>query len=204
MTSNKKPTTKRAFASNLSTSNLIAGAILVSVLSVVLALVIGRMLVDSLMLNARVIGKKSAASQQMNANYDALKGLEDDYNSLGATRETVATALPTRPDLPVLWAMLENIATTSGMTTNSVNSTATTDVDAPAGGPVQQLPITVSVQGSYTALQEYLKNIERSTRPLRVTNINLSGTNNAVQATLTITTYYQGAAKLDASSEVVQ
>lgn len=203
-TKNKKTTSKQAFASNLSTSNLIALAILVGILSVVIALIIGRMLVSSMMLNARVIGKKSTASKQISANYDNLKKLQDEYNSLGATRETITTALPTKPSLPQLWAMMENLGTSSGVSTGSVTSVATSDAEAPAGGTVQQLPINVSVQGSYAAVQDYLKNIELSTRPLRVTNVTLSGTNNTVQANLTIVTYYQGAADLNVGSEVVQ
>lgn len=202
----KKPTTKnrQSFASNLSTSNLIAACILVGILSIVIALFIGRMLIDSMMLNARVIGKKSTANKQISTNYDNLKNLQDDYNSLGALRDTITTALPTNPALPQLWAMLENIGNTSGVVVNSVSSTTTSDADAPAGSALQQLPVTVSAQGSYDAIQSFLKNIELSTRPLRVTNVALSGTNNSIQATLTITTYYQGAADLKVGSEVVQ
>lgn len=200
----KKVSKKQAFANSLSTSNLIAVSILISILSVVLAIIIGRMLVSSLMLNARVIGKKTTASKQINANYDNLKGLQSSYNSLGALRETASNALPIKPELPLLWAMMENIGTTSGVSTTSVTSVVTSDVAAPAGGPVQQLPITVSVQGSYAAIQTYLKNIELSTRPLRVSNVTLSGTNANVQANLLITTYYQGPADLNVGSEVVQ
>lgn len=203
-TKTTKSATKKAFASNLSTSNLIAAAILVGVLSVVLAVIVGRMLLGTMMLNARVIGKKNTANKQVSTNYDNLKSLQTDYNGLGATRETVASALPTRPSLPQLWAMMENIGNTSGVSTSSVSSTTTSDAEAPAGGAVQQLPITVSVQGSYTAIQDYLKNLELSSRPLRVTNVTLSGTNNTVQANLTIVTYYQGAADLKVGSEVVQ
>ncbi len=199
-----KTTTKKAFASNLSTSNLIAVAILIGILSVAIALIVGRMLLSSMMLNARVIGKKNAANKQISANYDNLKGLQDQYSSLGATRETVTAALPTKPSLPELWAMMENIGNTSGVSTSSVTSVVTTDAEAPAGGPVQQLPITVSVQGSYTAIQDYLKNLELSTRPLRVSSVSISGSTNTVQANLTIVTYYQGAADLKVGSEVVQ
>jgi len=200
----KPATNKKTFASDLSTSNLIVLALLVGILSIVIAIIIGRMLVDSMMLNAKVIGKKSEASKQINANYDALKGLQSEYTGLGSTRETITTALPTKPSLPQLWAMMENIGNSSGVTTNSVASTVTTDVEAPAGSSVMQLPITVSVQGSYAAVQTYLSNLELSTRPLRVTNVTLSGTNNVTQATLSITTYYQGKANLNVESEVVK
>lgn len=203
-TKTKKTASSKAFASNLSTSNLIAAALLVGVLSVVLALIIGRMLLSSMMLNARVIGKKSAASKQISTNYDNLKKLQGDYSALGATREIITTSLPSQPALPQLWAMMENIANSSGVSTSSVGSVAMADAEAPAGGPVQQLPITVTVQGSYAAIQQYLKNIEQSTRPLRVTNVTLSGTDTTVQASLTVVTYYQGAADLKVGSEVVQ
>lgn len=199
-----KDARKQAFASNLSTSNLIALALLVGILSVAVALLVGRMLLGSMMLNARVIGKKSAANKQISANYDNLKSLQNEYNSLGASRETINSALPTKPNLPQLWAMMENIGNSSGVSTSSVSSVTLSDAEAPAGGPVQQLPITVSVQGSYAAIQDYLKNLELSTRPLRVTNVTISGTNNTVQANLTIVTYYQGAADLKVGSEVVK
>lgn len=203
-TKSAKVSKRQAFANSLSTSNLIALSILIGVLSVLLALVVGKALVGSMMLNARVIGKKSAASKQINANYDALKGLQGEYNALGAMRETVATALPNKPDLPQLWAMMENIGNASGVATTSVNSVSTSDSVAAAGGPVQSLPISVAVQGTYPAIQSYLQNLEASTRPLRVTNITLSGTNNSIQANLTITTYYQGPADLSVGSEALQ
>lgn len=203
-TATNKISKKQAFANSLSTSNLIAVAILVSVLSIVLAVIIGKMLVGSMMLNARVIGKKSAASKQISTNYDNLKNLQSEYGALGSNREVAANALPTKPGLPELWAMLENIGTNSGVSTSAVGSTQTSDNEAPAGAPVQQLPVTVTVQGSYAAIQTYLQNIELSARPLRVTNVTLSGTNNVIQANLTITTYYQGPANLNIGSEVVQ
>lgn len=194
----------KAFANSLSTSNLIALAILVGALSIVMAFVIGRALVGGMMLNSRVITKKNAASKTINANYDALKGLQGEYSSLGAMRETITTALPTRPSLPQLWSMMETIGNSSGVVTESVSSVTIADNDAPAGGDVEQLPITVSVQGSYAAIETYLKNLELSTRPLRVTNISLSGTDRTVQASLSITTYYQGAADIKIGSEVVK
>lgn len=200
----KKSTKKQAFANSLSTSNLIALAILVGILSVVLAVIIGRVLLGTMTLNSRVISKKSQANKQISANYDNLKSLQSEYNSLGALRETATTALPTKPNLPQLWATLENIGNTSGVTTNSVSASAVSDAEAPAGGAVQQLTISVSVQGSYAAVQSYLQNLELSTRPMRVTSVSLSGTNNAVQASLTVVTYYQGAANLQVGSEVVQ
>lgn len=202
MVTNKRP--KQEFAQNLSTSNLIALAILVGLLSVAAALIIGRMLIGTMSLKARVIGKKTTASKTINANYDALKGLQSEYNNLGSLRETVATALPNKPSLPELWSMMESIGTASGVQTNSVNSVVTGDVVATPGGPLMSLPFTVSVQGSYASVQSYLQNVEVSTRPLRVTNITLSGTNTVVQATLLVTTYYQGAANLNVGSEVVQ
>lgn len=200
----KKVSKKQAFASSLSTSNLIALAILVGILSVVLAVIIGRVLLGTMMLNARVIGKKNQANKQISANYDNLKSLQSEYNSLGSLRDTATTALPTKPNLPQLWATLENIGNSSGVATSSVSATTISDAEAPAGSGVQQLTISISVQGSYTAVQNYLQNLELSTRPMRVTSITLSGTNNTVQASLTVVTYYQGAANLQVGSEVVK
>jgi Tfp pilus assembly protein PilO len=200
----KKVSKKQAFANSLSTSNLIALAILAGVLSVVLAVIIGRMLLGTMTLNARVISKKSQANKNISANYENLKSLQSEYSSLGALRETVTTALPTKPNLPQLWATLENIGNSSAVSTNSVSTSVVSDAEAPAGSTVQQLTISVAVQGSYTAVQDYLKNLELSTRPMRVTSVSLSGTNNAVQASLTVVTYYQGAANLQVGSEVVK
>lgn len=199
-----KVTRRQAFANSLSTSNLIAISILIAIVSVVLALILGRMLVNNLMLNSRVISKKTAASRQINANYDALKGLQDEYNSLGATRDKIAAALPNRPSLPELWSMFENIGNESGVTTTSLSTTATEDVEAPAGGEAQSLNVVLSVRGSYDAVQKYLKNLEISSRPVRVTNVTLSGTSSVIQASLNATTYYQGPADLTVGSEVVQ
>ena len=191
-------------ANSLGTNNLIAVSILIGFISVVAALVVGRVLVNSMLLNARVISKKTQASRQINANYDALKGLQAEYNSLGATREKIADALPTKPSLPELWAMFENIGNASSVTTTALSTSTTQDAEAAAGSEVQSLGLVVSVRGTYDDIQKYLKNLEQSARPVTVTNITLSGTSQIIQASITANTYYQGAADLSVGSEVVK
>lgn len=204
MASKTTPKQKDSFVNSLSTSRLIIGAVAVSAVCVVVAFIVGRALIGNLVLNAKVINKKSAANKQISTNYDNLKAMQTDYDALGATRDVINNSLPTKPDLPALWAMLENIGTTSGVSTTTVGSPVTADqVAAPARSP-QAVEVNVAVAGSYASIQNYLKNLELSARPFRVTSITMSGTTSNAQATVTMTTYYQGPANLKVGSEVVQ
>lgn len=200
---NKVSKTQR-FADSLSTSNLIIVAVLISILSLGITIVIGRSLVNSMMLNAKIIGRKSTANKQIKSNYDALKSLQTEYNGLGAIRDVVETSLPKRPSLPELYSMMENLGNTSQVTTQSVSPTATTDQDAAPGTGVQKLTVSVAVTGNYASIKKYLNNLELSARPLHVDSINLGGNDSVMQASITLTTYYQGAADLSIGSEVIK
>lgn len=192
------------FADSLSTSNLIVLAVLLSFLSVGIGLLVGRGLISNMLLNAKIVSRKNAANKQISANYNALKSLQTEYNGLGALRDTVESSMPTRPSLPELYAMMENLGNTSQVTTQSVSPTTTTDQDAPAGSGLQKLPLSVSVTGSYASVKKYLVNLEMSARPLHVNSITLGGNDTTMQASITITAYYQGPADLSIGSEVVK
>ena len=199
-----KGTTTKAAVAKLSTRNLIMASLVVSVVSVVAMVFVGRILVNQMTLNARVAGKKSAANAQAAKNLDALKQLESTYNSLGFTKDAITHGLPTKPDMPALAAMMENIASTSGVTMSALSQKVLTDAPAAPGNSPQNFDITMQVQGSYAALQTYIKNMEVSVRPLRVTAITFTGSNDAVQATFEVTSYYQGKADIETGTEVVQ
>jgi len=199
-----KPNKAQKFADSLSTSNLIVVAVLISFLSAGIAIVVGRSLINNMVLNARVISKKNAANKQISNNYTALKNLQTEYNGLGAIRETIETSMPKRPNLPELYTMMENLGNTSQVTTQSVSPTTTTDVDAVPGTGLQKLTVSVSVSGSYASIKTYLKNIELSARPLHIDSLNLGGNDTTMQASIVMTTYYQGAADLSIGSEVIK
>lgn len=199
-----KTSKTQKFADSLSTSNLIVVAVLLSFLSMGVALVIGRGLVSNMVLNAKIIGRKSSANKQITKNYNALKNLQTEYNGLGAIRDAVETSMPKRPSLPELYSMMENLGNSSQVNTQTVAPTATTDENAAPGSDIMKLPVAVSVSGSYANIKKYLHNLEMSARPLHVDSITLGGNDTTMQASITLTTYYQGDADLSIGSEVVK
>lgn len=196
----------------LSTNNFIIIAALVSLLALMAAVLIGRILVNQALLNTKVIQKKSAASKQLKSNLDAIGPLTSNFQNLGPTAQIARDALPTTANFPGIVSLMENVTATSGVSLKTIDSgvngapapvAGVTTPTTPVAGP-QQTSFTASVNGNYGGLLAFLQNIEASARPMRVTDITLGGSANALQGAFQITSYYQPAAQLDLKMETIK
>jgi Tfp pilus assembly protein PilO len=188
-----------------STANFMALAILVTLVVVVVAGILIKGRIGAYALNSRVSSKKAQAISTLQSDVTAYNTLEPTYRDLVSKGEDqlILEALPTTPDITALAAALDAQGSQSGVQVQSVSTSTATTLPGNVAGATP-MNVSVSATGSYSQLMQFLKTIEQSARPMKVSSVNLSGTANAVSASLSILTYYAPAANPQMTTEVVK
>jgi hypothetical protein len=125
----------------------------------------------------------------------------------GDNPRIILDSLPSKYDAPALGSSLEKILTDQNykFTSLSITDDPTANSDAPEESP-QPKTLTFSIAGTsgIAGSNKMLQAFERSIRPFDITNLQISGTDEALQITATMTTQYQPAKtlKLSATKEV--
>jgi hypothetical protein len=173
---------------------------------------------------SRVIDAKEKAANQLEANVAATKDLVNAYSAFvggptnvlggnpagsgskdGDNARIILDALPSKYDFPALATSLDKLLSAQSYKVNSItgsddelnqqnNSTTTT-------APVE-IPVQISVSGSYSSIQDFINTIERSIRPIQIQSLDLSGGSGVVQANVKALTFYQPAKTLDVNKTV--
>ncbi len=175
------------------------------------------------------LAAKKTALKQINDNVSSANNLATQYqafnntspNVLGGKNSTdpaskppdgtnariVLDALPSKYDFPALVSSISSIVNSDGIAGPSITGTdqSSTISNAPATTtqPVN-IPITVSGTASYASLQNFIHDLERSVRPMDVTNLQMSGSANNISFSVQLTTYFQPAKTLDVSKKEVR
>ncbi|HEY6737122.1 MAG TPA: hypothetical protein VI322_05390 [Candidatus Saccharimonadia bacterium] len=218
------PSNKAAKAA-LAGNNLILVLMLVSFLAVGAGVLVGKSLVATILLNKKVLDAKIKADKQLATDYENSSKLVAEYGNLGPLARLVNDSLPTTKDIPGILVTLENMGLQSGLTIKSVAPVTVGSTASAAGstetsnassttGPVpaekvgvpqpQSFVVTVGFNGSYTALQKFLADVETSVRPMRLVNLQLSGGGNSLGGQADIQTYYQDKASLPIETETIK
>lgn len=175
---------------------------------------------------SKVISKKELAKEQLKENVEAKNKLEASYKVFVSKPENVIfgipdgsgqndgdngriilDALPSKYDFPALATSVEKLLSDQQLKINSINGKDDELGQQNAGGGSSQpvkLPISVSVAGTYSAIQGLMAKLERSIRPVSVLKITLSGSDQAMKLELTAKTYYQPEKKINIKLEDVQ
>lgn len=183
-------------APKLSTNNIIALCVVVSIILVFVLIGVGRSFYIRITHNARVITRKQVAEKQLKENLINLPLLSQSYDALGVTKTALDDSLPATPNFPALVASMEAISGLSGVTLQTVapSSQVTTPSATTSSTPVQTGPqpfaFTTTTHSSYAALLAYLTNLQIYSRPIAITGLQISGTTPSVTATITGNTYY--------------
>jgi hypothetical protein len=125
----------------------------------------------------------------------------------GDNPRIVLDSLPSKYDAPALGSSIEKILTDQSFkfTALSIADDPSTNSDAPEENP-QTKTLTFSIAGtnSIAGSNKVLQAFERSIRPFDITTLQISGTDEALQISATMTTQYQPAKtlKLSATKEV--
>lgn len=194
----------------------VAGAVVISVF----CLVSTKSLLGQSAYQRRVLGAKQAATNQLKANVASAQQLLVQYQAFenntpniiggqggrnpgdgpsdGDNARIVLDALPSQYDFPALISSLEKILGSEGVSVQGISGTDAGPPATGASGPpgnVQPVPITFSVDAStsYSNSKEMIQSFERSIRPVDITDLQLSGTQDNIRVTINATTYYQPA-----------
>lgn len=160
--------------------------------------------------NSKVISEAESARDQAVSNQEAIKSLQSSLSNLEAgdfTSKEVLDALPSKYDYPALFTSVDKIVLQNGLNLASyshddISATAESEASLPA--PVE-LPLSISVEGSYANLQKLIDQLEKSIRPFQVTHITISGANDKMRASIEMSTYYQPSeSENKISTEVVE
>ncbi|HSX48144.1 MAG TPA: type 4a pilus biogenesis protein PilO [Candidatus Nanoarchaeia archaeon] len=204
MATSKEATTNKH---ELSANNFIVVAALVTLVAIIISVVASKALVAQLLLNNRVIDKKSVAAKQLQTNVNNLPELHKNYDALGGYQQLISDSLPSKPDFPALVSTLDVIAGSSGVKLRTISpdtNAPAVDATATTGSSPVAVPFSLGVEGSYDAMLRFFTNIELSSRPIRVTGISQQGPNGSQQMLLDLSSYYQPPADLSLKTETVQ
>lgn len=169
-------------------------------LAIVVILVAGWMfIVKPQHTTANSIQAQAASIQQHNsvlANQVAsLRARSKDLPAQQAKLAAISVKIPDNPALPALIRALTSAATGAGVDLVTIAPAAPTAVTAAAGGspgaaatgrttaagaptsptqPLTEIPVTLTVHGTYFTVEQFFFNLENLPRALRVTQFNLS------------------------------
>ena len=181
------------------------------------SLVVSINLIKQMNYKGRVISARSTANKQLEANIKSVDKLIQSYESFNSASESVLgtadenakvvlDALPSRYDFPALALSLERVMTLSGLKDINIGgSDAEATAEQSSASPsVVEIPVTLTGTGNYQNIQQLLTNLDKSIRPIKISNITLSGSDNDVTVTITGVTYYQPKKTLEIQKEEVK
>lgn len=176
---------------------------------------------------AKVIGKKKEALDVLKSNSQAVNGLVSSYKTFvsaptniidgnpngtgekdGDNARIVLDALPSKYDFPALATSLEKILTERKFKVESIKGVDDEVVQAAqkvSGEPKPvPIPYQITVDSSYSAIQDLITVFERSIRPFSTDKLVLKGSADNMQMVLDGKTYYQPEKTLDIKLETVK
>jgi len=217
--------TKRSLIGKANSTMVIATSVAAFVL--VFTLLAGKSLLSQMSYQNRVISAKKAALVKIENNLQAVDSLKNSYKDFvgespnvlggdpdgsgapdGDNAKIVLDALPSKYDFPALTTSLESLITNQNLQILGISGTdeevaqgqQQTGVDPAAIA----MPFQVQVNGAYSSVQSLVDVLLRSIRPFQVQNIELSGDESSMIATIAAQTFYQPGKTLTIKEEVVQ
>jgi hypothetical protein len=117
----------------------------------------------------------------------------------GDNAKIVLDALPSSYDFPALISSIEKVANQDHIPLQGVGGTDQGSTTAPDGTPVtssataqaQAIAFSISSQTDFHTVQTLINDLERSIRPVDVTQLTLSGSGNNLTVSAQANTYYQ-------------
>lgn len=203
---------------------VVAVATVISVFSLVSA----KTLLSQINHQRHVVSARSAAVEQLEKNIKTAKTLDSFFEvfnnsnpniiggiannnssgpSDGDNARITLDALPSIYDYPALLTSLEKIMKNGQLANISVDGTDQSDtMDNKASAEPKPVPIEVTIKGtgSYGAIQNVIKDLERSIRPFDITLLTLTGDESKLEMTAKAVTYYQQAKSLESSTKEVK
>ncbi len=119
----------------------------------------------------------------------------------------VLDALPSRYDFPALTASIQSFLQRQNLDITAISGTDQTGsvTTKPSGNPqLVSIPFSFTVvNASYSAVQNLLKNMMESIRPLTIDKMTLSGTDSSMTVTINAHTYFQPGKEFKIGTETI-
>ena len=156
--------------------------------------------------NNKVLAAKYKANDNLSKSLRATDDLKSNINALVADPDLALTrnsdtesnlqvildALPTKADVAATATSIQQeIAQGSGVTLESVTPPTEPDSSDTSVTGAQQLQFSLVASGTYQQIQTFLKNLEKTIRPMNIVSLDVSGDDASLRATITLNTYYQ-------------
>ncbi len=177
---------------------------------------------------ARVIKEKTKALTQLKANNKAATELAASYEAFvtqpanaiggnptgtgdrdGDNAKIVLDALPSKYDFPALATSVEKMLTSSSYKINTI-----TGIDDELNQSAQkagegsltpiEMPFQINIGANFASAQELISTLQRSIRPINVSGIKISGSDNSLVIDITAKTYYQPEKTIGITTKVVK
>jgi len=192
----------------------------VAIASVILAfsIVSLRFMFSQMQYNSRVHAAKEESRDTLSKNISKAAALEASYEQLDLSdnllldqgdkmnSDVVLDALPSRYDFPALVASMNKLANESGVKLVGFGGDDL-EVEAIATQPLpepQEIIFTLSVDGNYSLIENFVKNLDNTIRPMHVEKMRLSGTDSDMTATFNLITYYQPVVDLNLHTRIIK
>lgn len=174
---------------------------------------------------SRVIKQKKIALNQLKANNQAAEKLVNSYkvfvgspaniisgNSQGTgdrdgdNAKIVLDALPSKYDFPALATSLEKILSDKNYkidaitgTDDELNQSSKSDAKLPI-----DMPFEIAISGNFASIESLVDVLQRSIRPIYISKIGLSGSDNQLTIRINAKTYYQPEKTISITTKVVK
>lgn len=159
--------------------------------------------------NSRVVSAKRQAESTLEQNLSVTPQLQQNYQLLEDSEvnsQFILDALPSLYDFPALATSVASLVSRSGLVIESFNGNDQGEVAiSQQANPVPvEMPFSLTVEGSYDDVKKFVENLNRSTRPMKIEKLSLSGTNANMQAELEITSFYQPAVSINTETTEIK
>lgn len=167
---------------------------------------------------SNVLSQKNNVDKILKKNVESVNKIKTEFiafdtasvsvlGSADANSKIVLDALPSKYDFPALITSIENFSAGKSYKIESIIGTdeELTVTQEPSGSPRPVIiPISVTVKGDYDSIGQFVKDLERSVRPIKLTNISLSGGGGTAIATVQFVTYFQPGKNFAVTKELIQ
>ncbi len=171
--------------------------------------VLAQFMLRQLFFNNKILTVLNKTDSNITKSVTAYDGLKTDVSKLVADTnlnalkkgnnstalQVVIDALPTEENRVALATSMQNeVLGPSGVTIETfavIDQSVAPDTGAQALTGVQSFSFNFSVTGTYAQVQQAIRNMERSIRPITVQSLDIQGTDAKMKMSVVASTYYQ-------------
>lgn len=153
-----------------------------------------------------ILEKNIKAAKSLASSFEAFNNAEPKINTLDKNYKIVLNALPSKYDFPALVTTMQNFYKMTGVSTNGFSGTdeEATAVQSSDNPTPIEIKSPTSAIGDLASIQKFIDYLNRSTKPIKINTVSISGSDKILKISLDATTYYQPEKLYEVKYEVVK